>query len=164
MAKLLHQPTRFELPARAGTKTTASNELPTRLALIDRIADLKEIETVESSHNNAMCQVDVYVRPILSASVRKRKAPSLLCSLNCNSMTINGLDLSTRQQVLDQGWGELIYDSLAIHMPRDNEELDIVWNLLLRAYNFLSVSSVEEPMTHMVPDWDWPRFSRTSLQ
>jgi hypothetical protein len=164
MAKLLYQPNRFQLPARAGTKTSASIELPTRLALINRIANLKEIETVESSSNNVVSQMDVYLGPDLSASLRERQAPQLLCSLNCNSMTINGLDLSTRQQILDQHWGEQVSDSLAIHMPRDNEELDIVWNLLLQAYNFLSNSSVKEPMARMVPNWNLPRFSRTSLQ
>lgn len=160
----LHQPTRFQLPARAGTKPYASNELPTRLSLIDRIANLKEIETIRSSNNAATCQLDVYVRPNLSASLRELKAPQFLYSVNCNKVTINGLDHRTRQQVLDHGWGEILSGRLVIHMPRDNEELDIVWGLLLRAYNLISIYSAQEAGTPMVPNWGLPRFSRTSLQ
>lgn len=160
------KPTRFKLPARIRNRKTTSDRLETRLALTERIAGLRGIETVECSGDTVPCQVDVYIRHGSAdrAKIRRKQPPPLLCSLNCNSALIGGLDCWARHQVVSSGWGKLISDQVLVFLPRDCDELEIFWGVLKLAYDSLLPSSASAPRTDRVTIWDLPRYSRTTLQ
>lgn len=163
MATTFQKPTPFKLRARIRNRKSLSNDLQMRMALIDRIADLRGIETVERRDDTAPCQVDVYLKRDAADRVRKTQSPPLLCSLNCKGVFVSGLDRWEQHQVVSRGWGKLIFDQALVFLPRDNKELEVVWKIIQRAYGNLFVSPAEESGTHIVSTWDWPKCSRPSL-
>ena len=164
MAKTTKKPTRFKLPARIRNNRNSAADFSPRMALIDRIADLPGVETVERNDETIPRRVEIYLRRDATDRVLKRKAPRLLCSLDCNGVTISGLSRWERYQVLVNGWGKLVDDQVCIYLPRDRKELEIVWSVVQRAFDKLIGPLVPEAGSLVVSTWDWPRFSRTSLQ
>lgn len=164
MAKTTRKPARFKLPARIRNKRTASDNFAARMALVDRIADLPGIETVERNEDTTPCRVEVYLQREASDRVLKRKPAQLLCGLDRNGVTVSGLDRWARYQVLANGWGKLTDDRVFVHLPRDAKEVEIVWSIIRRAYDRLFGPMTPEAGSLVVSTWDLPRFSRTSLQ
>ena len=157
-------PTRFKLPARIRIRRNKSGSLDARMALIDRIADLPGIETVERNEETIPRRVDIYLRRESADRVLRRKAARPLCSLDCTSVTVSGLDRWARYQVMANGWGKLIDDRVRVCLPRDEKELEIVWSVIRRAYDRLFGPSTPEAVALVVATRDRPKFSRTSLQ
>lgn len=164
MATTARNVCRFSLPARIRTGKAYSNEFATKLALIDRIADLRGIETVEHNGDAVPSHVDVYLARHSTVPDRKKLSPPLLCSLNSKDLTIKGLDDWARHQVVSNGWGKLISKAVLVFLPRDDYELEVCWSIVQRAYDNQFDSSAPEPGTQLVSTWDWPKFSRTTLQ
>ena len=163
MATTTRNVCRFSLPARIRTGKANSNEFATKLALIDRIADLRGIETVERN-DDVPSHVDVYLSRHSTVTARKRSSPPLLCSLNSKGLTIDGLDNWARHQVVSNGWGKLMSNSVLVFLPRDDYELEVCWSIVQRAYDNQFDSSAPAPGTQIVSIWDWPKTSRTTLQ
>ena len=164
MAKTTGNPARFKLPARIRNKRKTPGDFSARVALIDRIADLPGIETVERNDETTPCRVEIYLRREASDRVLKRKAAQMLCSLDCNGVFLNGLDRWERYQVLANGWGKLVDHEVCVYLPRDSHELEVVWGIFRRAYDRLFGPLTSEAGSLVISTWDWPRFSRTSLQ
>ena len=164
MATPVHKPARFELTRRIRTETKFSSELDTRLALIDRIADLPGIETVERRADAVPWRVDVYLKRDSTRHLRERQPATLFCSLSRDGIAICGLDHWAKHQVVSRGWGKLDCDEVLVFLPRNGRELDTVWKLVRRAYDNLFDPSARIPGAHIVSIWDWPKFSRTTLQ
>ena len=164
MATTVHKPARFELTQRIRTDKKFARDLETKLALIDRIAELPGIETVERRDDAVPCRVDVYLKRDSARSFREGQAASLFCSLSRDGIAICGLDRWARHQVVSRGWGKLNFDEVLVFPPRDSRELDTVWKIVRRAYDNLFDPSAGGPGAHIVSTWDWPKFSRTTLQ
>lgn len=164
MATTVHKPARFELTQRIRTEKKYSRDLETRLALIDRIAELPGIETVERNIDAVPCRVDVYLKRDSTRSLRERQAAPLFCSLSRDGIAICGLDEWARHKVISRGWGRLDFNQVLVFLPRDHRELEVVWKILQRAYDNLFDPSAKVPGAHIVSTWDWPKFSRTTLQ
>ena len=164
MTRTTRKTARFTLPARIRNNRKSPGDFSARMTLIDRIADLPDIETVERNDDTIPSRVEIYLRRDASDLVLKRKAPRLLCGLDCNGITIRGLSRWERYQVLANGWGKLVDDQVCVFLPRDHKELEIVWTVVRRAYDRLAGPSTPEAGSLVVSTWDWPRFSRTSLQ
>ena len=164
MAASSHKTARFVLPGRIRNEREAPSEPSTRMALIDRIADLQGIETVECSGDTVPSQVNVYLRQGSTGRSRDRAAPALFCSLNGNTVAVSGLDQWAKYQVIARGWGQLALDHVDILLPRNTRELNVVWKILQRAYANLNVPSVGAAGTQLVSTWDYPKYSRTTLQ
>jgi len=164
MAETTRKPARFKLPARIRNRRTASCNLDARMSLIDRIADLSGIETVGMSNETIPRRVEIYLRREVSDRASKRKAAKLLCSLDCNGMIVSGLDRWERYQVLANGWGKLTNDQVNVFLPRDHQEVEIVWSVLRRAYDNLFNPIPDDAGSLVVATWDSPKHSRTSLQ
>ena len=164
MATTVHKPARFELTQRIRTENEFSRHLETRLALIDRIAGLPGIETVECRDDAVPCRVDVYLKRDSSMSLRERRPAPLFCSLGRDGIAVCGLDRWARHQVVSRGWGKLHVDEVLVFLPRNRRELDTVWKVVRRAYDNLFDPSAEVPGAHIVSTWDFPKFSRTTLQ
>jgi hypothetical protein len=134
------------------------------MALIERISDLADIETVERSDDGIPGRVDIYVRREASNRASKDEPAPKMCSLNFGCVTVNGLDRWDRYQVLANGWGKLVDAQVCVYLPRDHEELEIVWRIIRQAYDGLSGTPTSESKSAKISTQDFPRFSRTSLQ
>ena len=157
-----HMP--FKLRARIHDRRNMSDEAAMIVALTDRIANLRGIETVERWDDNIPRHIDVYLKRDLAARVCETQPPPLLYSLNCNGVMVSGLDRWARHEVVSRSWGKPIFDQVLIFLPRSKKELDVVWKILQRAYNNLSVSSANNPELHVVSTWDLPKSSRRTLR
>ena len=135
-----------------------------RLDLIDRIADLQGIRVAERGDPAGPCQVDIHLGSHARLRPLSGGKSSLLCSLSREGITVYGLDRSARYQVLARGWGGLNRESVLVYLPRDGKELDAVWKNIKRAYDIRQSQPVGEVGTQVISTWDWPEFSRTSLQ
>ncbi len=164
MEKTARLSSRFKLPTRIRNKRNTARHFEARMALADRIAGLPGIETVERTDDMVPSRIDVYLRREGSARMFKSRQARLFCSLNCDSVIVSGLDRWGQHQVLSCGWGTLIDELVCIHLPRDHKELDSVWNIVHRAYKNFFDSSGPEPGSIVLSTWDWPKYSRTSLQ
>ena len=164
MKKTARTTTRFKLPARIRNKRNIAGDFQARVALEDRIAALPGVETIERNDNAAPARVDIFLRRESTDRGLKRRPLRLLCSLGNDTVIVSGLDRWDRYQALSCGWGRLVDDLVCVYLPRDRNELETVWRIVLRAYDALFDSSAPEPGSLIVSTWDWPRFSRTSLQ
>jgi hypothetical protein len=164
MTKTSKKAARLTLPARIRNKQKSSGDFAARMALIDRIADLPGIETVERNDEDIPGRVEIYFRRETSDRVLKRKPARQLCCLDCNCVTVSGLSRWDTYQVLRNGWGKLVNDQVCVYLPRDHEELEIVWSVIRQAYCRFTGPPNPESGSVIVSTWDFPRFSRTSLQ
>ncbi len=134
------------------------------MALIDRIADLPGIETVECNDETIPRRVKIYLSHQPSIRPLKQKPATMLCSLDRNGVFLNGLDRWERYQVLSTGWGKLVERDVCVCLPRDTGELEVVWRIVQQAYDRLTEPMIPEAGSLVISTWDRPRFSRTSLQ
>ena len=164
MAKRTGKPARFKLPARIRSKRTAPTDFQSRMALADRIADLRGIETIERNDDTTPRRVDVYLQREARDRILMRRPAQLLCSLDCKGVTVNGLDRWERYQVVASGWGSLIDDQVCVCLPRDRKELEVVWSVIRRAHDRLAGPEKPQAGSLVISTWGLPEFSRTSLQ
>lgn len=155
---------RLELRTRVQTRVADGDGFSCRIALADRIATLPNIRVVEASPDALPCRVDVYLHR-KHTSAHKQQMPVLFCSISRDGVAVYGLSNGERHQVLCHRWGWLERDRVVVFLPRDDEELEVCWAILQRAYGCLSETSAQSPRLRMsVPQWDLPRYSRTKLQ
>ena len=155
---------RFTLPTRMRNRRKTPGDFSARVALIDRIADLRGIETVERNDETTPRRVEIYLQRESSDRVLKKKPRQMLCGLDCNGVFVNGLDRWEKYQVLAKGWGKLVDHQVCVYLPRDKKELEIVWDVIQRAYDRFLGPAAPEAGSLVISTWDWPRHSRTSLQ
>ena len=153
----------YQLPARIRAKKEPDDSLACRLSLADRIAGLANIHSVENVTDTLPCRVDIYLQ-VPSVSIRRQHDAYLLCTIGRDGVHLHGLSEWDRHQVLRGGWGRLEHDHVLIFLPRNNEELEVCWEMLQRAYQNLSSVSATGPLVRKSHPWDLPRFSRTALQ
>lgn len=164
MAVNQYKPAQFELPPRIRTRKKSSREQEMRMALADRIADLTGIEILKRRDESIPGQIDVYVRQDSTARSLTNHDAKLFCSLNSKGIMIRGLDRWAKHQVISRGWGKLIPGDVLVFLPRDDKELHIIWKVLQRAYDNIYDPAAKTSGTNIVSTWDWPQFSRTTLQ
>jgi len=156
--------TRFDLPIRIRSRKQSGTELQARLDLIDRIADLQDIDVAEQPDDAVPCRVDVYLTAHHPSASCDETPETLLCSLSRDGISIYGLDRWARYQVLARGWGGLNHTCAQVYLPRDTNELEAVWQIVRRAYDNRHFEPERELEELVVSIWDWPKYSRTSLQ
>jgi hypothetical protein len=156
--------TRLRLPARIRNKRNTAEDFEARVALADRIAELPGIEIIERRDEEVPCRIDIYLSHEDSNRRPLGKPAFLFCSFDRESVTVSGLDQWNRYQVLSYGWGKLVEDRVRVFLPRDRRELETVWLIVQSAHSRLFDASVPETGSQTISTWDWPKFSRTSLQ
>ncbi len=135
-----------------------------RLALVDRIADLPGIEAVEHSINQLPRQIDIYVHNTIHEQPMRKRRRDLLCSLSAVGIVVPGLDRWTRHQVVLRHWGCPLRDHVMLYMPRDDDELDVCWNIIRQAYDAFFATATKAHGRYSLMARDLPKFSRTTLQ
>jgi hypothetical protein len=151
------------LPTRVRAKRDARNGLAIRLALADRIAALPGIEAVDANPGAVPHSVDVWLRP-QSASIRRQPDPVRLCTISQDGVVVYGLGDGDRYRILSRGWGRLRHHSVCVFLPRDDEELEVCWEIVERAYRSMQDASEVVVRPKLAPHRELPRFSRTTLQ
>jgi len=162
MAAVAQELIRFNLPTRIRSKKPAPESLSARLALAERIAELPGTRT-EDHEVTLPCGVDVFLRAP-TAAPRKLRPDILLCQVGSDGIRVHGLSAWERHQVVLRGWGRLSHSGVLLHLPRDLNELEVCWEVVLRAYNALTTAAPEARPVRTVRHMDMPRFSRTTLQ
>jgi len=165
MATTASASSRPVLPHRARvTGESKQNSIPVRLALAARIAELPGIATVDVPGDASPAAVEIHLqRP--ASSLRDQLAPILLCRIDQAGIDVHGLDDRDHHQLLSRRWGRLGASYVQLWLPRDNEELEVCWSVVRRAYaRLLDIATNSQP--DRISGWpkDRPRFSRTSLQ
>lgn len=156
MAMFAPKPPRLRLPTRIRGKKEEDARAERHLTLAERIAGLPGIELVRQDAESLPTDVTAYVLDSASAETR------LLCMLQAHGITVHGLDDWDRHQVVSRGWGKLARDCVLLFIPRDDDEVEVCWDILKRAGNRLCHSSAVR--TRRVSAWGLPSYSRTTLQ
>jgi hypothetical protein len=164
MSDTAYAPARFKLPTRIRSRQRPAVELESRVNLIDRIADLQGIQVAMRKDDAIPCRVDVHLAPCNESRVTRIGEAALLCSVSRDGITVHGLDRWARYQVLARRWGGLNKDSVLVYLPRDDKELETVWQIIRRAYDNRQSVPEADIGAQVVSTRDVPIFSRTSLQ
>lgn len=151
MASLRPPTAPFRLPPRVRFKPERESSSGPRLALADRIAGLRDIETIEYGNDAPPREAHFYLR---------RRT---LCSIQPHGITVHGLDNRDRNQVIAGGWGSLVGDRVLVHLPRDARELDVCWRIVCQAHESLTSATDRPDQVHNAARI-WPQISRTNLQ
>lgn len=163
MGIVAERPDRFRLPARIRASSAPQDEFSCRLALADRIAALPGIVTEDDPCDTLPSRASVYLQ-FTNRSPRRYLQRALLCTISCGGVELFGLDTWGKQQVLSAGWGSLQRDYVLLYLPRDEQELEVCWDILRRTYQNISTPSAKPPLAHVVSTSARSRFSRTTLQ
>lgn len=150
------------LPVQARTMQAHDSNIPAKLALADRIADLPGIEVADHDPAGVSRNVDVLLQPPVT-SLRKKRQPMLLASIGCDHMVVYGLHDTDRHRVLLRGWGRPHRNGVLLCLPRDDGQLDIAWSILRRAYDAMTDASAAAVPVRAAWFDGLPRFSRTNL-
>lgn len=151
----------FEVPVRSPGKCAAT-EGAARLELADRIASLAGIHTVDDGTDMPSSVTVFLVNE--HGPARKRTAPVTLCIISRDGLAVHGLSLHERRHVALRGWGVLERGHVRIYLPREPDEVDVCWRILLHAHCALLNFSARSPASRHAFAGELPRFSRTTLQ
>ena len=157
------QPMHYRLPARIRLGKPSENELACRLMLADRIADFPGFKTEDDGSATLPCRVNVFLQ-VAAPSMHKDTNSELLCTISREGILMCGLSRGDKHQVLSAGWGKLVGENVNIYLPRDEQELEVCWDVLQRAYQELASTSAKPSAARNTSPWEMPRFSRTTLQ
>lgn len=150
------------LPVRAQMLQARDADISAKLALADYIADLPGILVVDHDPVDGSRKVDVQYQPPATSRFKRRR-PMFLCRIGCDSIVVSGLNDRDRHQVLSRGWGRQNPAGVSLYLPRDDQELDIAWRILSRAYDALVEASASAMPERAAWIDDLPHFSRTNL-
>lgn len=160
MPPMSSAPARLRLPARIRVKRVPGDDLPTLLTLADRIAGLPGIRTLDDVDDRLTGNITLTLEPGAAAD----EAALLLCRFSREGLAVYGLSDWDRHQVLRCGWGRLARDHVLLHLPRDEQELDVCWQIVEHAFIASTLNRTGSRRGRAASPWDLPRFSRTSLQ
>jgi hypothetical protein len=150
---------RFVLPTRIRSKLCPDNGYVARTRLADQISKLPGVHTFEDSLEASPSIVGVH----LAHSSRRHQSAVLFCKIRCDGISVDGLSDAARHQVLSRGWGRLENRSIQLYLPRDDDEFDVCWHILYRAYRAITnppamfLSAAKPPLAELT------EFSRTTL-
>ena len=162
MSSLVTDRARFRLPVRIRSKRAPDIGYSARFKLTDRISVLPFVQTVEESTDSLPATVHVVLQPD-AAAVGKRPSPRRWCSIGRDGITIRGLCDADRYRVISRGWGRLNGNDVQLHLPKDDDELEVCWSIVYRAYS----SMIDPPAGSLVEPRpqkrELPEHSRTIL-
>ncbi len=163
MVSRVHDLNCLILPIRSRIMPALDSNIPAKLSLADRIADLPCVQVVDHDPNSSERRVDVMLGETLTP-LRKQRLPTMFCAIGGENIVVYGLNDADRHQVLSRRWGRLHGKGVLLFMPRDGDELEIVWRILHRAYQALLSAEAPAHAVRRSAVYELPRFSRTNLQ
>jgi hypothetical protein len=162
MAMHVEQTARLLLPTRIRTKPPQADALTPRIALAERLADLKDIVTVDNGSGTCPGGVDLLLsRPAMPAE--NQLGPWRLCSIDAGGLRIFCMSDWDKYQVIARRWGNLQDGHVFVAMPRDDNEVEVCWDILRRAYNYLAEVVADVRHKRLATTWNLPHFSRSNF-
>ena len=153
---------RFVLPTRIRSKLGPDNDYAARIRLADQISKLPGVHTFEDALEASPSIVGVYFAN--SSRTSRRQHPAVLfCKIRCDGIRVEGLNDAARHQVLSRGWGRLENRSIQLFLPRDDDEFDVCWHILYRAYRAITNPPATFLAAAKPPLVELPEFSCTTL-
>lgn len=153
---------RLCLPSRIRDMLAPEPVPPASRELAKRFAGLPQAETAadELSSYPGSLRVVLYRH---TACGRNGSQSTLLCRIGNDGICVEGLSDEERQHVLSRGWGLLENRCIRLFTPRSDEELEICWTILRRAYDSILAAPVDTKTAPQVSVDNLPEVSRTSL-
>ena len=153
---------RFVLPTRIRSKLGPDNDYAARTRLADQISKLPGVHTFEDALEASPSIVGVYFAN--SSRTSRRQQPAVLfCKIRCDGISVEGLNDAARHQVLSRGWGRLENRSIQLFLPRDDDEFDVCWDIVFRAYRNISNPPARTLFAARPQLAELPEFSRSIL-
>lgn len=152
----------FRLPTRIRTWLGPEMAYPARFELANRIAGLPHVQAADDTLDELPGTVAAFLQPNVGPTGNQRAAV-LFCRINSAGISLEGLTDTERHQVLSRGWGQLEKRRVRLLLPRDEEELEICWSILHRAYRSIINSPACLRTATKAPVGELPEVSRTSL-
>jgi hypothetical protein len=152
----------FVLPMRVCGKPGRGLGSVAQFQLIERIAELPHVQTVERGTHCGPITACVYLQPD-QRPARKQFPPVMLCQVSHTGISIEGLSHAERLEVLGKGWGRLEAHRVQLFLPRNDSELEACWSILYRAYNSIINPPQQTPTAPAVLLGESPEPSHTSL-
>lgn len=162
MSVTARKPDHLVLPIRVRSKLASESGYSARFALAERIADLPYVQIIESAAGASLGATCVYVQRD-QRPVRKRSPAFLLCRIDHAGIGLECLSHAERHRVLSRGWGKLEHQRIRLYMPHDEDELEVCWSILYRAYD--TIINFPDRVTSAPRAFvdDLPEISYTSL-
>jgi hypothetical protein len=131
--RLARRVSSFEPPESAGAIAAGKDNW----GLSDRIRVLPGVSTVHTVLDDGATATDHFIDP---AYVLRTVCigPQLLCHIDMEGILVPQLDAVDKAEVAFKGWASRAEDQSIIYLPRDSIEMEIVWKIILRAYQFLA--------------------------
>lgn len=152
----------LRLPLRIRSKLGPEPAYSARIMLAERIAELDFVQIVEDEFDALPSSVGVFLQRDFGPA-RKRNAAVLFCRINCSGIRVEGLSDTERHHVLSRCWGRLENRHIRLFMPRDDDEQEICWTILYRAYSSIINTPDFTPAMPRASVGELPEISRTSL-
>ena len=152
---------RFCLPARIRTRLVPEPIRPASFDLAERLAGLPFAEAIEGTYASAAA-VSIFLHPTGSQDA-SHSTSALLCRISSAGISVEGLSDRERHQVLSKGWGRLENRRIRLYTPRDDEELDVCWTILGRAYDSILSAPASASTAPRASVAELPEYSYTCL-
>jgi len=162
MAMQVEQTVRLMLPMRIRSKVSQADALAPRIALIERLADFDDIVAVEDASGTCPGGVDLILTQPASPD-EQQPGPWRLCNIDAAGLRIFHMSDWDKYQVIARRWGHLQDGHVLVPMPRDDHEVEVCWNILARAYDYLAVVIADVRCKRLAPTWNLPHFSRSNF-
>lgn len=153
---------RFCLPARIRSRLVPEPLPSAERTLAKRLAGLPCVQTTADEQQTHPCTLSIYLQRH-DAGDDGQLASVLLCRIGSEGISVEGLSDYERHQVLSRGWGRLENRHVCLFPPRDDEELEICWSILCRAYDSILSPPVDMTTAPRASVAELPAVSRTSL-
>jgi len=162
MAMHVEQSARLLLPMRIRTKAPHADALTPRIALAERLVDFKDIVAVDDDTGTCPGGVDLFLTQA-DMPARKQAGPWRLCSIDPAGLRIYCMSDWDKYQVIARRWGHLQDGHVFVAMPRDDHEVEVCWNILARAYDYLAEVVADVRCKRLATTWNLPHFSRSNF-
>jgi hypothetical protein len=153
---------RFCLPSRIRNMLAPESLPPASRELAKRFAGLPRAETSADELSTYPGSLRVILHRHTPCD-RNGSHSTLLCRIGSDGIFVEGLSDEERRHVLARGWGLLENSCIRLFTPRSDEELEICWTILRRAYDAILTAPVDTKTAPQVSVDDLPEVSRTSL-
>lgn len=143
---------------------TAPEDMPLSQELADTISSLPGVVIVDRRGDTLPCQASAYLHEHPDRRTLGNPRSVLLCRIDIDGITINGLNNWEKHQVVMRGWGKLRGGRVLLHLPRDDGEFETCCSIIQQAYEALADPSANTGRRSNASAWEMPKYSRTTLQ
>lgn len=149
----------LRIPPRPLALPVISDSLGAGFWLADKLAELPYTQSM-----TAGCETGVTLTLVSPQSIRRGGANTDFCHVFSDRLLLKGLSASEAAEVESLGWGMNDGDWTMLHMPRNQQEADVCWQVLHLAYQNQVSAVIRQPRVQRADHESLPQFSRSHLR